>query len=502
MAGRLSDIRVTYSGLVSFVIGLIGIVTGTFFTLIVTRTLTPTEFGTWGLIYNLISYVVVIEPVISYWATREIARGIGSAKTAIISSGLISIAGMIVYLIIAYFVGQQTPVDKNVLFFAAISVPFMFLNRTLTAINLGCKPHSVSYGLFFFGITQIPIGIILLNYLHLGVSGVILTNIVSSMASITILSIYSREIMRYKIKKEFIIKWIKFSWISLFPSVASMIHFLDIVIFSVITNSVIGIAFWSASMAILTLVSQSGLISRAVYPKLLGLESSEYLKENMTQLFFFAIPLAALVIVFAKPLLFALNPVYETAVPVVILLTLHVFFNNLSGVFQSFLMGIEKVDLDKKSTFKEYSKSKLFFIPKMLSIQYSLYVSILAVMLLFIGHVNSKLDLVIYWSMIALVTHIPFTTYFYVLVKRSFDVKLDLPIILKYLLISIGVFGFTYIVTEKFLDYGNNIFQFLPKLLLFMSIGMGIYLVITYVVDSRTRKLFNAIIQEIKEKKI
>jgi len=50
----MSGIRVTYSGLVSFGINLISVVTGLVFTLIVTRKLSVEEFGTWGLINGII----------------------------------------------------------------------------------------------------------------------------------------------------------------------------------------------------------------------------------------------------------------------------------------------------------------------------------------------------------------------------------------------------------------------------------------------------------------
>ena len=56
----MSKIRVTYSGLISFATNLVTVVTGLIFVIIVTRTLTIEEFGTWGLISGLFAYAVVI----------------------------------------------------------------------------------------------------------------------------------------------------------------------------------------------------------------------------------------------------------------------------------------------------------------------------------------------------------------------------------------------------------------------------------------------------------
>ena len=76
----MSGIRVTYSGLISFSIGLVGVLTGLIFTLIITRELSQEEFGTWSLIGGLTGYVLILEPIISYWTTREIARNKKSGK--------------------------------------------------------------------------------------------------------------------------------------------------------------------------------------------------------------------------------------------------------------------------------------------------------------------------------------------------------------------------------------------------------------------------------------
>ena len=72
---------------------------------------------------------------------------------------------------------------------------------------------------------------------------------------------------------------------------------------------------------------------------------------------------------------------------------------------------------------------------------------------------------------------------------------------LKYFLISLGVFGFVYFLIEEFLVYTENIFVFIPDLGLFVGMGIGIYVGITYLVDFRTRNLVKGILAEIKNRK-
>jgi hypothetical protein len=53
---------------------------------------------------------------------------------------------------------------------------------------------------------------------------------------------------------------------------------------------------------------------------------------------------------------------------------------------------------------------------------------------------------------------------------------------------------------EEYLVYDTNIFQFLLNLLPFLFLGFFVYLGIIYATDKDTRKLFKAIISEIKQK--
>jgi len=60
----MSNIRVTYSGLISLGTKFSSIITGLVFTLIVTRSLSPEEFGTWefnSLCHNYQSHHIVLD---------------------------------------------------------------------------------------------------------------------------------------------------------------------------------------------------------------------------------------------------------------------------------------------------------------------------------------------------------------------------------------------------------------------------------------------------------
>lgn len=495
----MSEIRVTYSGLIGLIIGLSTVVTGIIFILIISRSLTPEEFGTWGLIGGLITYVVILEPMISYWATREIARGTESGKTAVISSGVFSIVGILAFLVIAFFVSEPTGASSDVLFFAALMIPFSFLNRTLSSIALGSKPHVNSFGVIIFDVTKIPAALIFVYFMNLGTYGAILSLIVAYIPSIIILAIFLRNKLQNNFNKDFIKNWLKRAWLPSYIKFPLMVV-LDVLIFSIITGSVIGLSYWVAAFTIGTAVRHSSQITRAIYPKLLSGGQKEVLQENLIKLFYFAFLFISISIVFAKPALFVLNPVYDIAVLAVIFISLYSFVKIIGSTFYIALQGIEKVDT-KQSTQKDYLKSKLFFLPSIKLIRRGVYLSILAIGLILLMNLEaSNIDLVIYWSIILFIVEIPFTVYFYYLVRKSFPLSVNILIVMKYLVISIGVFGGVYFLMMEFLEYDTSVFTFLPNLIPFLLLGVSAYFGLTYIVDKKTRKLFKLIISEINKK--
>jgi len=498
----LSGIRVTYTGLISLIGGIISIFTGVIFTLIITRTVTAEEYGTWGLIIGLITYVMLIGPVVSYWSTRDTARNIQSGKTAILSSMLLSIGAVSIYIVISYLMSNYTNVEQNVLLFAAILIPTMFINGILTAINLGWKPHAISYGTLAYGISSIPLALFLIYYLDFGVAGIIISVFLANIISIIILFCYAKEKIANQFHKTILKKWLKFSWVPIYPGIAILVAGFDISIFTIITGSVIGLAFWTAAMVLPAMISHTGLISRAVYAKLLEEKTKEFMTENLTLVFYFGIILISLVITFARPGLYALNPIYEIAFPVAIIMSFEVFLSVFTNIFLLSLAGIEKVDKFENSTFKDYLKSKLFFPHTIRLIQTCICILILTVgLLILVGFGSSNQELLLFWASIALVTQIPLVCVLYYLVQKSITIKLEISRIVKFLLTAIGAFGFTYILTTQFLVYSPDITSFIPNVLMFASLGVGLYIIITYLIDKKIRNLVHAVIYEIKTKK-
>jgi len=416
----LSNIRVTYSGLISLAIRFFSVFTGLAFTLIVTRQLTPEEFGTWGLISGIIVYAIIINPIINYWSTREIARGQESGKTAFLSNGVFSAGGMFVYIVIAYFVGLQSDAELDVLMLASILIPVIFINDSLNAINAGWKPHAPSYGFFGFEIVKIPAGLTLVYFLQLGIEGAIYATFFAYLASIVIQIFFAKEKLKGEFNFKYVKKWTRLFWLPVYRGIPSLLSLSDVVVFSLITGTVVGVAYYTAAKTVGFLVNYTRTFTTGLYPKLLESGKTEYLQETIIHMLYFAFPLIALSISISKPALFVLNPIYEIAAPVVIILSIRSLLTTLNLTFFQALQGIEKVDIKETATFRDYIKSKLILFPTFQLLRHGVYFGGLVLLLLFIEYdEENQIELIIYWALIGLIVEIPLFMYILSLVRYS-----------------------------------------------------------------------------------
>ena len=497
----MSNVRVTYSGLIAFVISISSVFTGLIFTLTVTRQLSQLEFGMWSLIGSLTAYVFVVQPIIGYWVTREIARDQNSAKTAVTSNNIMMLFGIIIYFIIAHILGNQSDADLNVLYFAAILIPVNFIRTILSSIGTGFKPHIVQYGLAVFEISKILFGLILVFYLELGLEGAILTITLATIASIIIQAFYVKEKIVGNFEKKYLKKWLKLFWLPSYPQIARIIKNSDIVAFTFLTGSVSGLAYWGAANAVAQAVVHASKINQGMYPKLLNGGKKEYLQENLTYFFYLVFPLASMVIIFSKPALFALNPLYDIASNIVIVLVFSIFQMSITKIFISGLQGIEKVDMNPDATFKDHLKSKLFFLPTIQNFRAAWYLGILVVTLIYFKSQGvSDLELVFIWAIVDCISRIPQTLYLYSMIRKEFSPKIKKQIVMKYFIIATIIFGGVFVLMDNMLTYHISIFQFLPEFMAYVILAISSYLGITYITDLRTRKLINSIINELKQK--
>ena len=194
------SIRVTYSGFISLILGLFNIGFGIGFTIIVTRTLDVLQYGTWGFISGIVVYATIIEPIITYWTTREIAREEKSGKTSVFAGLIFSAVGAVIYVISVLLTVEQTDAEQSIVLLGIILVPVVFLNRVFSAITIGWRPQGVSYGQMVFGAAQVFGALFFVYFLKMSIEGVILTVTIAYAVSILFYINYNKKQLLDSIK--------------------------------------------------------------------------------------------------------------------------------------------------------------------------------------------------------------------------------------------------------------------------------------------------------------
>jgi len=482
-------------------VGLISVITGLVFTLIVTRRLVPEEFGTWSLIVPMISYFLISEAIFDFWTIRQVARGENVGRTSLLSSLIFSFGTIPFYLLLAYVISGDSNADLDILIFGSILVPVFFVSQILTNINTAHKPQKTSYSLLVFEVFKIPTALAFVFFLDLGVVGVIMSIMIAYLIKIAVQIHFAKPKLKNKFNFLYLKRWIKLSWVSLYSAFPRLINSLDIMFYTLITGSVIGIAYYSASLAIAGLVAHSGLISQALYPKLLAKGSHEHIKENFSLLMYFGIPLLGIAVIFSKPALFALNPAYAEGSLIVIILAFKTFFLILFKTLQKVLIGIDEVDVEKNPKFANLIRSKLFSVSTIRYVKSSIYLGLMITIVISLHSLKfSELDLVIFWTMTALLIEIPFFIYLWILLKRDVSFSFPYANTVKYVGATLAFILIFFITSDLIITYQESIYNFLPELILQLAICIGVYLLITYVIDNKTKILFKSIIKEIFSK--
>ena len=493
----MSEIRATHTGFINLSTGLIRVIFAFIFITLITRSLTVEQFGEYSVILSVVIYIITSHWVISYWVTREIARGNSSGRTAIISSGLFSSIGTLAFVVIGTLVLDFTNLNFTTILLAALLIPLQFFYNVFTHVSVGWKPQIASYGNLILDLIKVPFVFVFLFTFDLGLNGVFLSLVLSFIAANVVFLYLNRTQLREKFSLYTFKTWISRFWLPGYPTLISIIHTFDFLIVAILTSPEI-VGFYAAALAIGSFVSNSKLISVAVYPKLLSNDRGKYLNENFRLFMYFALLFSVLSIVLGKAGLYILNPAYESVSIAVIFITMRYFLFSIYENFNLMLRATENIDSTLNPTVKDFIKSKLFKIPSIQLVQYTIYIITLSVSLILIDF-STTTELIIFWAVLSFVIQIPTTILISIWIKKENLLQIKFFPILKYFLALIPTYFIIDFLNNSLLIYDSYFIEFLPVALIILFVGIVTYVGITLLIDINTRNLFKSILSELKK---
>jgi len=482
-------IRVQYSGLVSFLLHVLSAVTGGCFILLITRSLSVDDFGTWGVLYSLLAYVIFFAPAVNYWQTREIARGEKSGSTSLLSVIFLSIIGFIVYYTALMSFGFSEVTDHDLLLFGIMMIPCLLLESVLSCILLGSRPHYVAVGWLVKDMIKIPFGFLFVMNFEWGLMGAVMAVVISHILSLSYLIYLSRDYIRVRVRIGYLRKWLKLSWLPLFGSAPRTLHLSDVALFTYLLSSV----SWTGYFVVVNMIAMGmtyvDRLTYGIYPMILGTRNKSQFRIILHLLIYFSLLLLLLSVTFAEPALTIMNPVYSSAVYAVMILSLAYLFRSLSNLFFVSLEALEEVD-KKEFTLKQCVQSRLFFFPMISTIKSVTYVILFVIMISWMASVGvDDISYIEYWTALILLSEVSLFLFMFRIAKREFDfcAKSDLITISKYVFTTIILSSLFYFVYDLYPVHNNDLFTFVFVLLFHVLVVSLSYLYVTFMIDTGTR---------------
>jgi len=499
------EIRLQYSGYVIFAARLLSVVTGLIFQFMLGRAIAATspEYAIWGNITTILPYFTLLSGVVPFWVMRCVARGKeGAAKTGLAINLLLSLLTTTVYLVIIPLflplllseAGVANPATYLPFYLiASVQIVETYLTGLFEPCLQARTPQSVGYGLILQHVVRVIVGYVVI--IHLGQP--LLGAVVSTIIALSVQAAYYSKLLSGELKQRiqwgYVKEWLKGSVLIIYSVVGGVIaNFVFIMLFYY--GGFGGMDIYYAAAQISAVISHSGYLSYALYPKLLTDRRSEDVTSSMKTVLMFALPMAVGVIALSSSYIVLLRPETANLYPgsqwVLVVLAVDALVTVITGIYATVLSGVETVDHEKLSL-KSLFKSKLF---KYYSLSY----------------VHSAITIpTTYYILTTYALHQPAAAAFSVCLINSiarFGMFLILVIVVRGMFKisipwrSIAKYGIASAVMSLvlfLLPYTNRI----STTLAWTAVGGIVYLAVLMAIDKDARGLPKAILQEIRGKK-
>ncbi len=490
------EISLRRTGLVVFAARIASIFTGLVFLVMITRSLSAQQFGLYEVITDLVAFAAYPAGLVAFWATRDIARGKMFGKTALVLNVVLSALGVALYLGLSYFSASKIPsASFSILFFAVLLVPVAYFNQAANSVVAGHRPVVMGYAVIFSEVAKLAVAYPLLIVFKTGIDGVILSVMVANLAQSIASAALAGDATSSPINFEQGKRWLVHSWLPILTTLPIYLGLADTYIASLAAGDTVLVGHYQAAFSVATLAGYSLYLASAMYPLLLKGGSDEVTAMTIDLALAFGIPMAVGAAVLATPVLHLLNTQYLDASEPLGILAIAALAVTVSAVFDTILLGRDRVDVDESARFSDYLKSSILFVAKVniaLGVVYIVAVYLIIVMGITTGlSVTATLDL---WALAQLAVLIFFVS---IKARRVRMVgKLILPSSIGYYIAGSGVMAVVLYLLKGFIVYSGGTFFLAFELVVVSAVGVGAYGVFVLSLDRTLRDFLRRALTE------
>ena len=493
------EIRLQYSGFVIFLAKLLSIGTGLIFQFMIARSIPDDspEYGIWFNINDVLAYFTLLAGVVPFWVMRYVSREKeGAAKTGFTTNLLISIISTAIYLALAPFILSALGITPNYLtlyLVVSIQIIEVYILSTFESCLQACAPQKIGYGAIIQQATKVALGYVLIIQLGQPLMGAVVSTAIAIAIQVSYYYGLLANDLKQRIQWGYVKDWLKASVANIYNVIGNQIStFIFIMLFSY--GGAGGREIYGAAMQIAGVITYSGFLAFALYPKLLAEKKSEDITTSLKTVLMFAVPMTVGAIVLANSYIVLLRvnllENYPGATAVLVVLAFDAFVTVILGIYGSVLFGVETVDQEKMS-FRALVKSKLFvffsfpFMHSAITIPTTYYV-------LTTYALGQPLQAAFSVCVINSIVRFAMFILLIIMVRQMVTIAVPWKSMLKYVFAS-AVMG----VVLFLLPYTNRI----SMTLAWTAVGGIVYLAVLMAIDKEARRLPKAILQEIRGKK-
>jgi len=486
------NIRLQYSGFIVFTTQVLSLITGLIFTLLLTRDMSPKQFGIWTNIFDYTGYFVLFSGLLPFWATRFVARGKdGTVKTGVLAQLLIGVTAFVIYLPAIDLISRAIGTTAYLLiyFLSGLYVLTFYMITIFESILQSARPQAVGYGLMIEEIVKVTVALVLILGFRQLFLGAILALVLSCVVQISYYVYLLNDYFKEKVNWGYLQEWLKGSTAMAYSAIGGqLMAFVFILLF--VFGGANTRAYYQAAYTFTTIIGYAGSLAFALYPKLLANScSDEQVGMSFRTVLMLAIPFATITMVMSTALLTVLNVHYAVAWPVLIILTIDTLITLMYSFYSQCVMGKEAFDAEGKIAIRKLFRSKIFKVFTIPYIQAAIALP-LAYFVLTRLPVAGSVQAVIYIIAILISVHLSTFLGFYAFMHHEVCLPVAWKSISKYILASfiMGSIMFFVLPTTTTL---------LPTIAKAIA-GFAIYVGVLLAIDVQARKLLGLILEEIK----
>lgn len=476
------------TGLVVFSSRLVSVVTGLAFVVMVARWLNPSQFGLWEFIIDLVTFAAYPVGVLSFWVTRDVARGRLVGRTAIFVAMAMSLGGIALYIVFGLLTYSRVATSFAPFLLATLLVPSSYWSVISNSIVAGYRPAAAGYSLLASEVCKLLSAYPLLYIYKTGIMGVIIALLVAQVAQAAVATYATRGADMADLRLSEARRWFESAWLPAISTVPYFIGIADTFVASLAFGTTIT-GYYQAAFSVASIVGYSTALSSALYPRLLAGGREDLPAITLDFAMLFGIPMAVGASVLAPSILFLFAPKYVVGSLGLVILSFTSLFTTVSIILDQTLMGREKVDLEAERSLRRYVKSDLFFVA-LVNVTYAVGYNLLMYVAILLANSNglSVVYTVGAWAGAQLLATIAA-----VLVKgirTSRSVKF-LPVapITRYALASLGMGIILYFISGYALSTSLEIVVFGLRLIGAVLAGAIFYFGVLFLADRKFRKL-------------